>query len=359
MKILVTGGSGFIGSNFIRFWFGQHPKDTIINLDAMTYAARPAHLEQFLHEVKPIGVGEYRFERVDITNRWAVSKAMQRHKPDHVFHFAAESHVCRSILGPEAFVHTNVVGTFNLLEEFRELHKLSPEGHRFVHISTDEVFGELPLDKFDMLGEEIPLFSETTPIAPRSPYAASKASSDLLAKCYAETYGLHTIIMNCSNNFGPNQHSEKLIPRTIQLILEGKAMTVYGKGNQVRDWLWVFDNCKAIGMAFLTGKPGERFCVGGRKELTNLEVIQAVFEAVKKYVPEAKLDLSFTTDRPTDDLRYAINCSKLESTGWKASTEEFERNLERTVLWYLNNEDWGKRWKTSVGFNSGMKSQFG
>jgi dTDP-glucose 4,6-dehydratase len=332
MKLLITGGCGFIGSNFIRYWDSKYPDDQIVNVDALTYAARPSYLD-FMKSRR-----DYCFERADITHRIALQRIFQKHDPDVVVHFAAESHVCRSIEGPDAFIHSNIVGTFNLLEEARACWS-KPGDHKehyFLHVSTDEVFGELPIDRPDLR------FDEFNALRPTSPYSASKASSDMLVQCYHDTYGMKTFITNCSNNFGPNQHSEKLIPRTIQRLLDGEPMTVYGKGNQVRDWLWVFDHCSAIETILQNGTPGERYCIGGECELPNLSVMRSVHKALSEFLP-VKLDLQHTDNRPSDDLRYAIDCSKLKSLGWRPSNK-FEENLEATIRWYMRNEEWGKRW---------------
>lgn len=327
-KILITGGLGFIGSNLIRYWMQKYPSDYIINLDSHTYAARPDFLQEFLAS-HPALQNRYTHERMDISHQLAVSKFMKRFQPDHVIHLAAESHVCRSIAGPRAFIHSNVVGTFNLLEEFKELWGRQG-GHRFHYVSTDEVFGELgPKGKF----------SETTPLAPRSPYAASKACGDFLVNCYHETYGLDTVITNCSNNYGLNQHEEKLIPHTIWTMAQGKEMTVYGDGTHVRDWLHVNDHARAIDKVFRQGVAGERYCVGGDMEMRNIDMIQIVAKKVSQFCPGLSLKLLFTNDRPTDDARYAIDISKLRALGWEPRKDLFDLALEETVEWYLKKLD--------------------
>lgn len=325
-RIMVTGGMGFIGSNFVQYWLRKYPEDMIVVLDAFTYAAREMlHLEDSEHLRLII-------EKCDIRDQAAVQRALRQYCPEHVFHFAAESHVCRSITGPKDFVYTNALGTWNLLEECRYLWTTnggSLAGKRFIHISTDEVFGQL--------GENDKPFHEGTQIKPRSPYAASKAASDLFALSYHETYGLDVIVTNCSNNFGPNQHEEKLIPKTILSLLAGKPMTVYGDGRQKRDWLYVGDHCSALDTVFHKGKSGERYCIGGDMQLTNLGAMEEVYRSLKKVCPEFKDDMTwvFTSDRPTDDYRYDIDSSKLKALGWTPDNKNFTSNLNETVRWYI------------------------
>lgn len=321
--LLVTGGCGFIGSNFVRTLIKQGQYN-IVNIDGLTYAARPEYLDDLKKHPR------YKFEWVDITNPLAVARAIQKHKPDHIIHLAAESHVCRSISGPREFFQTNVIGTFNLIEEFYQLHKSNLHAHRFHHVSTDEVFGQLLKDD--------PPFNEKTPISPRSPYAASKASSDHLVLCYAETFGVNVVITNCSNNFGPNQHTEKLIPRTIEKLVLGEEMTVYGPGSQIRDWIHVDDHCEGLLTVFHKGRSGERYCIGGDFELSNLEVITLVARLLKEVDPDSTYDLKIihTDDRPNDDFRYAIDNAKIETLGWKAKNDLVEENLKSTIEWYLS-----------------------
>jgi dTDP-glucose 4,6-dehydratase len=317
--IMVTGGQGFIGSNLLVYLRHCYPETKIINLDGFTYAARPTLLSK--KDQKAVAV-----EKIDIRDQAAVEYAFEKWQPDHVIHLAAESHVCRSITGPKDFVYTNVVGTFHLLEAFRRIWHGNLRGHRFHHVSTDEVFGQL--------GERDKAFSECTPVAPRSPYAATKCASDHLVTAYHETYGLDTVITNCSNNFGPNQHAEKLIPKTIESIFHSKPMTVYGAGTQVRDWLYVEDHCRAIDTVFRKGKSGQRYCIGGDMELSNIDIIKRVYEISTQMRRNIELKLVHTNDRPTDDFRYAISNLKINKLGWGPSREDFDAHLRFTILWY-------------------------
>lgn len=327
MKILVTGGAGFIGSNFLRLMVPRHPEHTFINLDALTYAANLANLA----EVESLD--NYRFVRVDITERDQVDQVFASEKPEMVVHFAAESHVDRSIHGPEAFVRTNVQGTFNLLEAFRAL----PDDMRqlFHHVSTDEVYGSL--------GPE-GLFREDTPYDPSSPYSASKASSDHLVRAYHRTYGLPVKVTNCSNNYGPYQFPEKLIPVIILNARDHKPLPVYGEGLNIRDWLYVEDHCEAIWTVIERGKLGQTYNIGGNNEVRNIDVVKAICGLVAEATgrPEKQvLDLiTFVTDRPGHDMRYAIDATKIKNEcGWQPA-ESFETGLRKTVEWYLNNDAW-------------------
>lgn len=320
MKILVTGGCGFIGSNLIK----RLTKKTgiqFINIDAHTYAARPP-----MYKKKPANLIN---EKVDIRDQLSVKRVMEKYRPDHIIHLAAESHVCKSILGPKDFVTTNINGTWNLLEEFKELWKNEPQKHRFTHVSTDEVFGQL-----GKTGQ----FTEQSAIAPRSPYAASKASSDHLVQAYHTTYGLDVVITNCSNNFGPNQHAEKLIPKTIQSILRGDQVEIYGTGKQVRDWIYVEDHCAAIELLAAKGKSGERYCIGGDTEHSNLEMVSIISLLMTTMFGRGKYEAKIvhTDSRPTDDYRYALDSSKLKRLGWKTNNNDFTRNLQNTIMWYYD-----------------------
>lgn len=311
MRILVTGGLGFIGSNFVNYWRRTNPGDDIYILDAATYAARPV---SFLKKDEFVW-------RVDLRNFRATHGAFIASDPEVVVHFAAETHVCRSIKGPEDFVTTNVNGTFNLLEAAR---RAKFKG-RFLHVSTDEVFGEISTGKFH----------EEMPARPRSPYAASKAASDHLVQCYHHTYGMDTVITNCSNNFGPNQHPEKLVPRTIQRILGGQPVIVHGTGDHVRDWLFVDDHCSALKTVLTWAPAGERYCIGGELELRNLDMIDAVYRKLREFKPNAELKLEHNDDRPTDDVRYAIDNRKIRALGWAPNRAKFMDNIGETIGWYL------------------------
>ncbi|MBQ8346691.1 MAG: dTDP-glucose 4,6-dehydratase [Alphaproteobacteria bacterium] len=332
-KILVTGGAGFIGSNFVPYFLEAHPDLTIVNLDKMTYAAD----ERNLTEVR--GKPNYIFIRGDITDKDLVEKIFAEHDIRGVIHFAAESHVDNSISGPEIFVKTNVLGTFTLLETARR-HWLDAPGQvkkgyencRFHHISTDEVYGTLG---------ETGLFTETTPYAPNSPYSASKASSDLLVRAYYHTYGMNVTTSNCSNNYGPKQHGEKLIPTIIRKCLNGENIPIYGDGKNIRDWLYVLDHCKAIDLVYHKGRTGETYNIGGRNERNNLQIVDAICAILDREVPRKEgryRDLvTFVKDRAGHDRRYAIDATKLETElGWKAD-ENFDTGIVKTVEWYLKN----------------------
>lgn len=335
MKILVTGGAGFIGSAVIRHII-KHTNDSVINLDKLTYAG---NLESLL-EVSDSE--RYCFEQVDICNRTELDRVFAEHKPDAVMHLAAESHVDRSIDGPAAFIETNIVGTYTLLEATRQ-YWLALDEHkklafRFHHISTDEVYGDLE-------GPE-DLFTETTSYAPSSPYSASKASSDHLVRAWLRTYGLPTIITNCSNNYGPYHFPEKLIPLVILNALEGKPLPIYGKGDQIRDWLYVEDHARALYKVATEGKIGETYNVGGHNEKQNIEVVETLCELLNELAPQKtdyKEQISFVADRPGHDIRYAIDAGKIErDLGWEP-VETFETGLRKTVQWYLANSNWCKR----------------
>ena len=332
--ILVTGGAGFIGSNFILQSIAT--KTTrVVNLDKLTYAGNLRNLQSV--EADP----RYRFERGDIVDRELLRNLLSREQPRAIVHFAAESHVDRSIHGPDDFVRTNVNGTFSLLEEARaywsSLAEADRISFRFLHVSTDEVYGSL--------GANDPAFSESTPYAPNSPYSASKAASDHLVRAYHHTYGLPVLTTNCSNNYGPHQFPEKLIPLMILNACEGKPLPVYGDGLNVRDWLYVEDHCRAIRRVLAGGRVGETYNIGGRSEKNNLEIVRAVCELLDnlrpgdRAVPHHQL-VTFVKDRPGHDRRYAMDTRKIErELGW-APQETFESGLEKTVRWYLEHEDW-------------------
>jgi len=322
-KILVTGGAGFIGANFILYWLKNHPQDKIINLDKLTYAGNLENLKEVENNSR------YKFVKGDICDGKLVNQVMDG--VEIVVHFAAESHVDRSILGPAVFVKTNVIGTQVLLENALK-HKIT----HFHHVSTDEVFGSLKLG--------IPSkFNERTPYNPRSPYAASKAASDHLVRAYYHTYGLPITITNCSNNFGPFQFPEKLIPLAITNVLEGKKVPIYGDGLHVRDWLYVEDHCRAIERVLEKGKVGETYCVGGlTKDINNLTVVKKILQILGK----DESFIEFVKDRPGHDRRYAIDWSKIKNElGWQP-LYDFDTWLEKTVEWYKTNEDWWRRVKS-------------
>ena len=324
MRILVTGGVGFIGSNFIRYWLAKYKKDKIVNLDKLTYAGNLENLREIEKNSR------YQFIKGDICNPKIVREAIKG--IDVVVHFAAESHVDRSILGPAVFVKTNVVGTQVLLDA-----ALEQKIKRFHHVSTDEVFGALSLNSRKK-------FNEKTPFAPNSPYAASKAASDYLVRAYLKTYGLPITITNTSNNYGPYQFPENLIPLVITNLLEGKRVPIYGDGLYVRDWLYVEDHCQAIDLVLKKGKAGETYCVGGMtKDIANLQVIKKICRFMGKNPDEW---IEFVKDRPGHDRRYAIDWRKIkDELGWKPKYD-FEIYLETTIDWYINNQSWWKRIKS-------------
>lgn len=320
--VLITGGFGFIGANLVRFWRDLHEADRIVVVDSCTYAARP----DAVADCKVIE------ERIDIREQAALARVMQKHRPDICFNLAAESHVCRSIAGPKDFITTNVVGAFNVFEEWRALHDC--DGSKpIIHVSTDEVFGELEPDE--------PPFDEGTPLAPRSPYAASKASSDMIAMAYFETYGLPVRITNCSNNFGPLQHEEKLIPATIKRIMRGEPVRLYGDGRQVRDWIFVTDHCRALATIAQYGESGERYCIGGDNERTNEQITRDIHDiCVRKGLIDDRVFHveHFAQARPTDDRRYAVDSSKVKGLGWRPLRDRFEEHLADTISWYFKKE---------------------
>lgn len=326
MNLLITGGAGFIGSNFIRYWLNTHPSDYIVNYDKLTYAGNLENLKEFE------AMENYAFVKGDVCEFEKLQITCVDHNIDTIIHFAAESHVDRSILGPRIFVETNVLGTLNVLEVARNV------GDIRVHlISTDEVFGTLQLNDSNQ-------FSEQTPYNPRSPYAASKASADHFVRSYFITYGLPVTITNCSNNFGPYMFPEKLIPLAITNLLENKKVPIYGKGNQIRDWLYVEDHCRAINLVLNQGTIGETYCVGGmEEEITNLQIIQLICQYLGK---DFEASIEYVKDRPGHDVRYAVNWSKIKTElGWQPQYD-IKQNLKKTVQWYVDNQPWWQRVKT-------------
>jgi dTDP-glucose 4,6-dehydratase len=351
-NVLVTGGAGFIGSNFVHFLLRVEPGVQIIDLDALTYAGSLENLKDLSE------AGRHIFVRGDICDRRLVEDLLRRHKVDTIVHFAAESHVDRSILGPAPFINTNVVGTFSLLEAARQvwLAEAPPSsGVRFHHVSTDEVFGSLaPKD---------PPFSENTPYAPNSPYAASKAASDHLLRSYGHTYGLPYTITNCSNNYGPYQFPEKLIPLAILNALRGKPLPVYGDGLQVRDWLYVEDHCAAIHLVLQAGRAGETYNIGGNNQPTNLDLVRQVCTILDELLPEsphrphAEL-IQMVADRPGHDRRYAMDTTKIRAElGWQTSYD-LKDGLRATVEWYLSHQDWAEAVTQQRDFNRWMGENY-
>ena len=339
MKILVTGGAGFIGSAVVRHII-ENTQDSVVNVDKLTYAGNLESLESVKNNSR------YLFEKVDICDSKALSRVFEQHKPDAVMHLAAESHVDRSIDGPAAFIETNIVGTYTLLEVARAywntLNNEKKAAFRFHHISTDEVYGDLE-------GTD-DLFTETTPYAPSSPYSASKASSDHLVRAWLRTYGLPTIVTNCSNNYGPFHFPEKLIPLMILNALDGKPLPVYGNGQQIRDWLFVEDHARALYKVVTEGEVGETYNIGGHNEKANIDVVRTICRLLEELVPNkpegvAKYEdlITYVKDRPGHDVRYAIDAAKIgRELGWKPQ-ETFESGIRKTVEWYLNNKKWWSR----------------
>ena len=333
-NILVTGGAGFIGANFILDWLGNESA-WIINLDKLTYAGNLGSLQSVRNDPRHV------FVHGDICDAGLVTELLEKYRPSAIVHFAAESHVDRSILGPEDFIQTNVVGTFRLLEAARAYFSKLPAGEReafrFLHVSTDEVYGSL--------GPADAAFSEASPYAPNSPYSASKAAADHLARAYFHTYGLPVVTTNCSNNYGPYQFPEKLIPLVILNALAGKPLPVYGDGMQVRDWLYVKDHCSVVRRLLRMGRPGETYNVGGKSEMPNLEVVRAVCRILDDFRPNALIThhsslITHIKDRPGHDRRYAIDSRKIRSEiGWKPS-ETFDSGMRKTLAWYLDNPAW-------------------
>ncbi len=348
--LLITGGAGFIAGNLTHHWAAAHPGDRIVVLDALTYAGNRATIEPL------ISAGQVVFAQGDIGDRPLVDGLLAEHAITHVAHLAAESHVDRSITGPGAFLATNVNGTFTLLEAFRShwLAAGSPTDWRFLHVSTDEVFGSLePSD---------PPFCETTAYSPRSPYAASKAASDHLARAWQHTYGLPVLVSNCSNNYGPYHFPEKLIPLTLINILLGRPIPVYGDGSNVRDWLYVEDHCRALDRILLSGEPGRTYCIGGCNEVANLDLVGMLCALMDELAPELPVRPSrelirFVTDRPGHDRRYAIDATRIsEELGWQPQVT-VQEGLRRTVQWYLAHREW---WQPllSAEYASYLDSQY-
>ncbi|WP_431296222.1 dTDP-glucose 4,6-dehydratase [Rahnella sp. PAMC 25559] len=342
MKLLVTGGAGFIGSAVVRHII-ENTLDHVINVDKLTYAGNPESLKVIANSER------YVFEKVDICERSELDRIFSQYKPDAVMHLAAESHVDRSITGPAAFIETNIVGTYTLLEAARfywsSLDDESRAAFRFHHISTDEVYGDLPHPDELNTNAELPLFLESTPYAPSSPYSASKASSDHLVRAWMRTYGLPTIITNCSNNYGPYHFPEKLIPLVILNALEGKKLPIYGKGDQIRDWLYVEDHARALYAVVTTGNIGNTYNIGGHNEMKNLDVVENICRLLDELVPKATKysdQITYVTDRPGHDRRYAIDAGKInQELNWHPQ-ETFESGIRKTVQWYLDNSEWIK-----------------
>ena len=330
-RLLVTGGAGFIGSNFVHYWLDNHPEDQVIVLDALTYAGNRENLKDV--ENHP----NFHFIQGDVRDRALIATLLRDHQINIIAHFAAESHVDRSILAPDSFIQTNIMGTFTLLEAFREYLPQLEARARFLHVSTDEVYGTLAPDD--------PPFRETTPYAPNSPYSASKAGSDHLVRAYYHTYNLPTLITNCSNNYGPYHYPEKLIPLICINILLGKSLPIYGDGQNVRDWLYVLDHCRALDTVIQKGTPGETYNIGGNNEVKNIDLVEMLCQLMDELAPNLPVSpaenlIQFVKDRPGHDRRYAIDASKIKTElGWQPSVT-VEEGLRETVNWYLENRQW-------------------
>lgn len=351
MTILVTGGAGFIGSNFVLDWLREHD-EPVVNLDKLTYAGNLENLTSLSKDNRHV------FIHGDIEDKPLTSQLLADHSPRAIINFAAESHVDRSILSPEGFIQTNIMGTFKLLEAAREywdtLATSNKNRFRFLHISTDEVYGSLEKDD--------PAFKETHPYEPNSPYSASKAASDHLVRAYHHTYGLPVLTTNCSNNYGPFQFPEKLIPLLIQHALSGQPLPIYGDGSNIRDWLFVEDHCAAIRLVLEKGKIGSTYNIGGSNEKTNLEVVNTICDMLDKQQPNPtgksyKAQIQFIKDRPGHDKRYAIDATKISSElGWTSSTS-FEQGIQKTIHWYLKNKQWIKN-VISGNYRDWIKKQY-
>jgi len=330
-RVLVSGGAGFIGSNFIPYFVKQYPESNIVNIDNLTYAGELSNLNEVSN------AKTYTFIKGDICDRKLIEDLFNKYDFDAVIHFAAESHVDNSIKNPDAFIQTNIFGTFNLLDVAKNHWMNGPnsfkegcKSNRFHHISTDEVYGTLG---------EVGLFTEHTPYAPNSPYSASKASSDFIVRSYFHTYGMNVVTTNCSNNYGPKQHDEKLIPTIIRNAMAGDNIPIYGNGKNIRDWLYVLDHCKGIDLVFHNGEIGQTYNIGGRNERDNLYIANKICEILDSKLPKEisyKQQITFVEDRPGHDFRYAIDASKIEDKlGWKAD-ENFESGIEKTINWYID-----------------------
>lgn len=331
MNLLITGGAGFIGSNVIHHVIDLPEVKKLVNLDCLTYAGHLANLTNVTRHPK------YVFEKVDLRDKAETLRVVRQHQITHVMHLAAESHVDRSITGPGDFIHTNVTGTFHLLEACRDCWNPTTQDKRFHHVSTDEVFGSLGQTGY---------FTETTPYAPNSPYSASKAASDMLVRAYHHTYGLPAVITNCSNNYGPFQFPEKLIPVVIQSALNQKPIPVYGDGMNVRDWLYVRDHAQALWTVLTSGKIGDTYNIGGHNEWANIRIVEIICDLIDEFKPEfggqTRKLISFVKDRPGHDRRYAIDAEKIRrELGWMPA-HKFEDGIRETVRWYLDNQDWVK-----------------
>jgi len=352
MTLLVTGGAGFIGSNFVHHWLGQSD-ETLVNLDALTYAGNLGNLARWTRDARHV------FVKGDIGDRALVDHLLHAHRPRAVIHFAAESHVDRSIHGPTDFIQTNVVGTFQLLEAARAhwmgLADSDRQGFRFLHVSTDEVYGSLS-------PTEAP-FTETRAFEPNSPYSASKAASDHLVRAWHHTYGLPVLTTHCSNNYGPYHFPEKLIPLVIHNALAGKPLPIYGDGQQIRDWLYVQDHCSAIARVLQAGQPGQTYNVGGWNEKPNLDVVHTICQLLDQMRPRSDgasyaQQITFVTDRPGHDRRYAIDARKIErELGWRPA-ESFESGIRKTTAWYLDNTEWVAQ-VTSGAYRQWVGQQYG